>query len=246
MDADFLLHSIIIAFFAGVQSVFGMGILVFGTPTFLLLGYDFTQTLGFLLPASLLISIAQVFLFKGERPPISKSLYVFCLPAIGLSLFVAISSDLTRHAYILVAVALVFSAAARTLPQVQAVLRKFITRNLKLYHIVMGGVHGVTNMGGALLAVMAATVHKDKTNARYIIAVYYMTFVLIQALVLVSTSGADIFNQGLMLAPISIIVYFILGNRMFNAINNTSFQTGMNFFLVLYAVVLIAKWAGFS
>ena len=49
----------IVALLAIVQSVFGMGILVFGTPTLLLMGYDFTSVLGLLLPASVSISAVQ-------------------------------------------------------------------------------------------------------------------------------------------------------------------------------------------
>ncbi len=45
---------------AVVQSVFGVGLLVFGTPTLLLLGYPFDQVLAYLLPCSILISALQV------------------------------------------------------------------------------------------------------------------------------------------------------------------------------------------
>lgn len=246
MGSEFLFHSLLIAGFAGIQSIFGMGVLVFGTPTFLLMGFGFTETLGILLPSSLLISLAQVLLHKGPRPKISKSLFALCVPAIGLSLFIAISADITRHAYVLVAIALVVSAAARMVPQVQNLLRRFITGNLKAYHVTMGVFHGLTNMGGALLAVMAATIHQEKVNARYVIALYYLTFVVIQSIVIVSTYGIGIFKEGLLYAPLSITVYFIFGNRMFNAIKNDIFQKGMNVFLLFYAIVLVVKWVGFN
>ena len=242
MDNDFLLHCFIIAFFAGVQSIFGMGILVFGTPTFLLLGFSFTETLGLVLPASLLVSISQVISHKGQRPPISKSLYVFCIPAISLSLFITMSSELIRHVYILVAVALIISVAARTSSHIQSIIKNLISKNLKVFHIIVGIFHGMTNMGGALLAIMAVTIHKDKFNARYMIAVYYMTFVVMQTAVILLADGITIFYEGLILSPISIMVYFIFGNSIFNVMNNVIFQFGMNLFLVLYAVVLMAKW----
>ena len=50
---DVYLLSAIIALLAVVQSIFGMGILVFGTPTLLLIGFDFTTVLGLLLPSSM-------------------------------------------------------------------------------------------------------------------------------------------------------------------------------------------------
>ena len=50
----------IVALFSTVQSVFGVGLLVFGTPTLLLLGCSFEETIAYLLPSSALISVMQV------------------------------------------------------------------------------------------------------------------------------------------------------------------------------------------
>ena len=51
---------IIIAVFSVVQSIFGVGLLLFGTPTLLLLGYSYSETLWLLLPCSVTISLIQV------------------------------------------------------------------------------------------------------------------------------------------------------------------------------------------
>ena len=46
--------------FSIFQSIFGVGILLFGTPTFLLLGYNYFETLNIILPWSLIISLLQI------------------------------------------------------------------------------------------------------------------------------------------------------------------------------------------
>ena len=51
---------IIIAVFSIVQSIFGVGLLLFGTPTLLLLEYSYSETLWLLLPCSVTISLIQV------------------------------------------------------------------------------------------------------------------------------------------------------------------------------------------
>ena len=51
---------IIIAVFSVVQSIFGVGLLLFGTPTLLLLEYSYSETLWLLLPCSVTISLIQV------------------------------------------------------------------------------------------------------------------------------------------------------------------------------------------
>lgn len=59
MDYEYLFLPVIMLF-SVIQSIFGMGILVFGTPALLLLGYDFSSVLGLLLPSSVLISFTQL------------------------------------------------------------------------------------------------------------------------------------------------------------------------------------------
>jgi hypothetical protein len=55
-----LILVLVVVAFAVLQSVFGVGLLVFGTPTLLLAGFTFAETLGYLLPCSLVISVLQV------------------------------------------------------------------------------------------------------------------------------------------------------------------------------------------
>ena len=51
---------LIVLFASVVQSVFGVGVLLIGTPLLLSFGYPFFEVLSFLLPTSLIISIIQV------------------------------------------------------------------------------------------------------------------------------------------------------------------------------------------
>ena len=89
---DYFVVVAVVATFSIVQSIFGMGILVFGTPTLLLLGYDFTTTLSFLLPASWSVAFMQILNFESRRPDIPASLYVFCLPCVGIGLLLSDST----------------------------------------------------------------------------------------------------------------------------------------------------------
>ena len=49
------------------QSIFGIGLLVFGTPTFLLLGYTFSETLSIVLPISCIVSFSNNCLKKNKN-----------------------------------------------------------------------------------------------------------------------------------------------------------------------------------
>ena len=71
---DFFLESLILLVLIIIQSIFGIGLLLFGTPTFLLLGYDFLNTLNFLLPISIIISFLQ---FISPKINFSKIFLLF-------------------------------------------------------------------------------------------------------------------------------------------------------------------------
>ncbi len=51
---------LIVAVTAIIQSMFGAGILLFGTPLLLLFGYEFVDSLIVLLPISLAINLLQI------------------------------------------------------------------------------------------------------------------------------------------------------------------------------------------
>jgi len=53
---ELLFEISIIFFLVAFQSLFGVGLLLFGTPVFLLLGNNFESTLTLILPVSIIIS----------------------------------------------------------------------------------------------------------------------------------------------------------------------------------------------
>ena len=57
----------LICIFSIFQSIFGIGILILGTPTFLLLGYSYFETLNILLPFSIAISLLQIITTKKKK-----------------------------------------------------------------------------------------------------------------------------------------------------------------------------------
>ena len=50
-----------------LQSLFGVGILLFGTPILLIMGYEYQEALMYLLPASAALSWSQVWDFRSYK-----------------------------------------------------------------------------------------------------------------------------------------------------------------------------------
>ena len=152
---------LVILLFSMVQSVIGVGILLFGTPTLLLMGYNYQETLLMILPSSILISFLQAinspkFLYD------TKYIYIYTLPMVVFGLlFVTLSYDYINVKYI-IGIMLILIGLIRSVPKIKQYLKALFIKHIVLYHILMGGVHGISNMGGGMLVVFMSTIHNNR------------------------------------------------------------------------------------
>lgn len=242
MTPEYLAILAVVAVLSVVQSIFGMGILVFGTPTLLLMGYDFITTLQYLLPASFAISLLQVLTAGSSRVPVSRYLYLLCLPGIGIGLQLIDTSPLTSLVSTLIGATLLLSALVRVWPPSQKLLTIVLERHGATYHLIMGVVHGLTNLGGALLAVFASGTNTDKRAIRYTVAHYYLAFSVIQMIFLATFMGHhEILIANFPAAVISATVYLLIGNRIFIRTSNPFYNSALTIFIAVYGVVVLLK-----
>ena len=76
-----------------IQSIFGVGILLFGTPLLLLLGYEFSYALSVLLPISIAINMLQVLKhYSYIDLKLYKNVLLYSIPFIVLFLFIIATS----------------------------------------------------------------------------------------------------------------------------------------------------------
>src|ERR1044072_124449 len=75
---------LVVVVFAAAQSVFGVGLLVFGTPTLLLLGLPFDAVLAYLLQCSIVVSALQIRAGGGLVPldPLRRRFLLFTAPVV--------------------------------------------------------------------------------------------------------------------------------------------------------------------
>lgn len=240
MTPEYLLVLAVIAALSVIQSIFGMGVLVFGTPTLLLMGYDFITTLGYLLPASFAISLLQVLTASSRRPKISPYLYLLCLPGIGVGLWLAEYSSLASWTNVMVGGTLIISALVRFWPPSRSLFNAILARHFPFYHLGMGIIHGLTNLGGGLLAILASGTSTDKLAVRYTVAHYYLAFSVIQMLLLATIMGhGDILVANLPAVAVSGSVYLLIGNRIFARTSNRIFDKALTIFIAVYGVVVL-------
>ncbi|WP_226507130.1 hypothetical protein [Pseudomonas sp. MWU16-30317] len=239
---DQYLYFCIVAIFAIVQSIFGMGILVFGTPTLLLLGFEFSTVLALLLPSSVLISLTQVassgsiaFQRREKQNIVICTLFVLGFLALILTFHLKINID------ILVGLVLLFSALVRLSPSFRARVKTLLSKNERLFVSFMGTVHGLTNMGGALLALYASSTQEGKLEIRTAISRYYLAFGLIQLSVLAVLKFDALSLYGFLAAPLALFVYLVVGNLIFKKTSSFAYERLVTFFIAAYGVIVLTK-----
>src|SRR4051794_26324194 len=117
--------------FAVVQSVFGVGLLVFGTPTLLLLGFSFEDVLAYLLPCSIVISVLQVRDAGLSFEPVRRKFLLYTAPAVLLgTVLVLVVLNHKLKIGVIVGAMLIVTAAIRLLGPFRARLDEIVRRRL--------------------------------------------------------------------------------------------------------------------
>jgi hypothetical protein len=196
--------------FAVVQSIFGVGLLVFGTPTLLLLGFSFDRALAMLLPASAVLSAIQLWQ-QRDRSVVRWSHLGWSLPFVIVALALVLHFDVQVNIRRLVGAQLVLTAILRWSTMVQSWLQGALTRFRRPYLVLMGIVHGACNLGGGLLTLLASTLHPEKNAARANIAVVYLAFATVQLAVLAAMKP-EAFSPTSALTPLLALAGFSVGN----------------------------------
>jgi len=235
---------LIIAALAVVQSLFGIGLLVFGTPTLLLVGYSFPQALAVLLPASLAVSLLQLFTVPRIDREFAIRFGGWCLVPLATALTLVLVFHLQTSLNLLVAVALTAVAALRAFPRLDESARGWLVRHQRAWLLVTGIVHGLSNLGGGLLAILASSRFRDKDRIRSTIVYCYICFAAIQLCVLgVLNPGIFSWRQATYAAT-SALVFLGVGRHVFQWVSAPVFNQLLTAFMASYAVLLSARATG--
>ena len=231
---------IIIAVFSIVQSIFGVGLLLFGTPTLLLLEYSYSETLWLLLPCSVTISLIQVVndykLIEAKK----RAVYLV-IPTLVLGLaFVIIYANginMTR----IVGVLLLLIGVIRFSSKLQALLSSMVKKHIQIYYIIIGVVHGVSNMGGGPLSILMSTIYSKKEIIRANVAFIYLILAIFQLIVLSIISNTSLRGEVIWLIPISLVSYIFTSKFISSKINDKKYTFILNVMVLVYGVLAVIK-----
>lgn len=229
----------IIIFLILVQSVFGVGLLLFGTPSFLILGYDFANTINILMPVSITISILQFLKSKIKDPKFIKEYNLFCLPFLVFFLVIALKFKNILDFKLLVGLLLVFSSLLILNKRRFSSFKKAFFKLKKIILIGIGSVHGLTNMGGSFLAIYSTLVSQNKKEiARYYICYGYLIMGVLQYLTVLFLSFKYLEFTKIYYILFALIIYFP-AQKLFINIKDKKFSKYINIIALIYGVVIL-------
>jgi len=231
---------IIIAVFSVVQSIFGVGLLLFGTPTLLLLGYSYSETLWLLLPCSVTISLIQVVndykLIEAKK----RAVYLV-IPTLVLGLALVVTYENGINLTRIVGVLLLLIGVIRFSSKLQALLSSTVKKHIQIYYIIIGVVHGISNMGGGPLSILMSTIYSKKEIIRANVAFIYLILAMFQLVVLSIMSNTSLRSEVMLLIPISLASYIFTSKFISSEVNDKKYTFILNVMVLVYGVLAVIK-----
>lgn len=233
----------IVAGTAAIHALFGVGLLLFGTPILLLLGYDYLTILEWLLPIALAINLLQVGLYYTH---VDWRFYRFSV-LVSLPWVIACSLVMTHIDLAIgpiIGVLLILVALQRISSRTNTILTHLM-RHEGVYCALMGAVQGLTSLGGSLLSALIQTKPYDKHTARATTAATYGTFVSIQLLLLLNSSHpiTQASTQTIPLALVGLGAFAVVEHTLYAKLDRDRYKTILAGFLLASGLLLIGKSA---
>ena len=231
---------IIIAVFSIVQSIFGVGLLLFGTPTLLLLEYSYSETLWLLLPCSVTISLIQVVndykLIEAKK----KAIYLV-IPTLVLSLALTVTYADGINITKIVGILLLLIGIIKFSSKLQALLGSMVKKQIQVYYIIIGVVHGVSNMGGGPLSILKSTIYSKKESIRANVAFIYLILAIFQLAVLSIISNTSLKSEVMLLIPISLASYVFTSKFISSKVDDKKYTFILNMMVLVYGMLAVLK-----
>lgn len=238
MSFDILIVVVITSF---IQSIFGVGVLLFGTPLLLLLGYNFLHAIVILLPISVSINLFQIAKdYRHIDLDFYKRILLYTIPFVVI--FLSVVTQVEINIGIVIGIFLLFVAAKNYSLRINGIIKSLVKYE-KAYFMIMGIVHGLTNLGGSLLTAIVHSRDYEKNVTRVTVAISYATFAIFQIITLVvSGYGFDIGLSGIGIYLIIGVTIFMLTEKIvYMDINNKNYSRSFAAFLLISGILLCVK-----
>ena len=216
-------------------------LLLFGTPTLLLMDIPYPETLSILVPCSLSISTIQFLKNYEKSRAFTKRFCTYCIPLVVTTIYLTNYFEKTINLYKVIGIILLIISISRVSEKITMVAKHYISRYQTQFLAITGVIHGLSNMGGSFLSIYATTQYTNKVNILACISSGYFLFGVAQILTLIIMNLLVINMMTSVYISLSIMIYMTFGRKIFPTISNEVYQSIFTGFLVIYGILLITK-----
>ena len=232
---------IVIVVTSFIQSLFGVGVLLFGTPILLLQGYEFHHAIYVLLPVSLSINVIQI--VKDHQVidwNFCRKILTYAVPFIVFFLLIIRSVSID---FGLAVGLLLLLVAIKDWFRTVRKIADMLVRYEKPYFALMGSIHGLTNLGGPLLTAAVHIKGYEKRIARATIAAAYAMVATSQIGTLL-VSGYELHDSiseiGIYVGS-GLTIFLVTETIFYSEINSNTYRKLFSGFLFIAGVALCVK-----
>ncbi len=240
-----LINFFLVIILVMIQSVAGVGVLVLGTPTLLLLDISLIETMNYLLPISIITSLANLMImkFKINKFNYDKNrfilFFIICIPFVFVGLIILkFVNELIEIDY-LVSIIIISTLIFKN--KISLISKNLSLKLNKIILMIIGIIHGLTNSGGTLLSILLININKSKKESRSEITLFYFFLALTQFILFyfIFDLTQNIYRYHLIILYIFIGV--ILGNICLKFTSDILFRKLIFFLAFISAISLVLK-----
>ncbi len=239
-----LVNFILIVILTTIQSIVGVGVLVVGTPTLLLMNLSMIEVISFLLPISILTSLLNIIIMKKQNDFFYnlerlKNFFKLCIPAVFIGLLLLKYLDKLINFDYVVSFIIIFTLFFRE--HFSKIFKKVSKRVHKVILVIIGIIHGMTNSGGSLLSIMMMNLNKSNKNSRSEITLFYFILALLQFFLFYLIFDSTIKIYQFYLNIVYILIGVVLGNILLKFTEKILYQNLVYILAFISSITLILK-----
>ena len=240
-----LINFFLVIILVMIQSVAGVGVLVLGTPTLLLLDIPLIETMNYLLPISIITSFANLVIMKFKINVFNHDkdrfilFFIICIPFVFIGLIILkFTHEFIKFDY-LVSIIIILTLIFKK--RVSLISKNLSLKLNKIILMIIGIVHGLSNSGGTLLSIFLISLNKSKKESRSEITLFYFFLALIQFILFYFIFGLteNIYKYHMIILYIAIGV--ISGNIFLKFTSEILFRKLIFFLAFISSISLILK-----
>ncbi|PQQ29127.1 hypothetical protein [Photorhabdus hindustanensis] len=218
------------------QSLVGVGLIMIGVPTLILMGFSFPEAHSLCLPGSLLINSFQVFEKRKKFNKMDFSFYLVMSIIFIISLIILNYMFNFRFNKTIAGIVLIFTGIFGLNASLRERVLFFIRDNAKGTSFLIGIIHALSSLGGSLLALSGSANYSTSDNVRKFIAGGYLILGCIQFVFFyINSIGVNT----LLYSFISVPVYFITSRFLSPYVNGDKLKIFIFLLILVYGFLIL-------